>query len=83
MSKHNDTFKLDVEDLDIIEHALRMYVAKLSRRHTLDVTPTDANVRVYGEGRAEGTELSKIENLLGRLHDQKQWYRPKGSYISG
>lgn len=28
-------------------------------------------------------EVSRIKDLLGRLHNQKNWYRPKGVYISG
>ena len=29
-------------------------------------------------------EIERIRNLLGRLHNQKNWYRPKqGVYISG
>jgi len=29
-------------------------------------------------------EVEKIRELLGRLHNQKNWYRPKqGVYISG
>ena len=29
-------------------------------------------------------EINNIHNLLGRLHNQKEWYRPKNEvYISG
>lgn len=28
-------------------------------------------------------EVDRIRDLLGRLHNQKNWYRPKGVYISG
>lgn len=29
-------------------------------------------------------EVEEIRNLLGRLHNQKNWYRPKkGVYVSG
>ena len=28
-------------------------------------------------------ELASITELLGKIHNQKEWYRPSGTYISG
>lgn len=28
-------------------------------------------------------EISKVTSLLGKLHNQKNWYRPNDTYISG
>ena len=28
-------------------------------------------------------EKEKINLLLAKIHDQKNWYRPKGVYVSG
>jgi hypothetical protein len=28
-------------------------------------------------------EMKKINSLLGKLHNQKLWYRPKDKYVSG
>lgn len=59
MPKPNTKFELDVEDLDLIETALR----KAKRDEDLD--------------------KRQIHDLLGRLHNQKVFYRPPGTYVSG
>ena len=28
-------------------------------------------------------EMHEIQELLGRLHNQKNWYRPKDKFVSG
>ena len=62
MGKYNRTFDLSVEDMDLIETALRTAV----RDDEAGVDPKDAN------------------DLLGRLHNQKVFFRPKkGVYVSG
>ena len=61
MAKPNENFKLSVEDIKIIEIALRdkMHVSNQS-------------------------EKIEINGLLGKLHNQKSWYRPsKKVYVSG
>lgn len=59
MPKYNRSFTLTLEDIDLIEAALRA-----AKREP------DADVR-------------KLSDLLGRLHNQKIFYRPEGTYISG
>lgn len=61
MPKFNTQFELDVEDMNLIEHALHRVAAD-------DDGTTDPR---------------KVSDLLGRLHNQKVFYRPKGTYISG
>jgi len=71
--KPNLKFKLTVRDIDIIEKAL---TAKAGRR----------GLRLMqGEDHAElKQEMRDIQNLLGRLHEQKVWYRPKKKiYVGG
>ncbi len=70
--KPNNNFELSVRDVEIIESALR---AKAGRR---------------GLAIAEGTvstqlheEMREIQELLGRIHEQKVWYRPKGFVPGG
>lgn len=59
--KYNKEFKLDIDDIDLIEHSLRFCLKNNSHLDT-----------------------KEINDLLGRLHNQKKWYRPKtGIYISG
>jgi hypothetical protein len=70
--KPNNNFELTIRDVEIIESALR---AKAGRR---------------GLAIAEGTvstqlheEMREIQELLGRIHEQKVWYRPKGFVPGG
>ena len=59
---YNKTFKLDLEDLDIIERSL---FDMMNRSEDED-------------------QIKKLYNLLGRLHQQKIWYRPKKDvYVGG
>jgi hypothetical protein len=71
--KPNTSFKLTVRDIEIIEHALR---AKAGRRGlSIAQGETSENLK---------EEMHEILELLGRLHDQKMWYRPSDkSYVSG
>lgn len=63
MPKYNTEFHLSLEDLDLIESALR-------------------TATTVGDSRAVSPR--KANDLLGRLHDQKVFYRPKdGVYVSG
>ncbi|NNE54020.1 MAG: hypothetical protein HKN30_16660 [Sulfitobacter sp.] len=81
MSSFNRTFKLSIGDVDLIEEALRARGRELCRmrRALSDENLADMeSIRVIEEDQRVG------EELLGRLHDQKIFYRPKTStYISG
>lgn len=71
--KPNTTFELDVRDIEIIEHALR---AKAGRRG-LSIAQGETSEQLK-------QEMDEILELLGRIHDQKVWYRPKNkTYVSG
>jgi hypothetical protein len=51
-----------------------------------DLSPEDMELieTALQKTKAEDHNVSrKIHDLLGRLHNQKVFYRPKGSYISG
>ena len=74
MPKPNTSFELTVTDLDLIETALRTRKAGLSRR-LAEVEASDDDLK---------RSLHDIHDLLGRLHNQKTFYRPKsGVYIGG
>jgi len=66
MAKPNRTINLSVEDMDIIETALREQKAKhAAEDHSAD-------------------EAREIHELLGRLHNQKVFYRPRNApYVGG
>lgn len=70
MPKFNTNFELSVSDLDLIEDALR--ASKLAK--------TQADIKA----RADDEDVRQIHDLLGRLHNQKTFYRPaKGPYVGG
>ncbi|MBT5001276.1 MAG: hypothetical protein HOI86_10420 [Tateyamaria sp.] len=70
MAKFNTKFELSVSDMTIIEDALR--ASKLAKTQEIKKKPMEKqNVR-------------EIHELLGRLHNQKNFYRPSnGIYIGG
>jgi hypothetical protein len=77
MSKHNRNFELTVSDIDLIEAALHITKRDLSAdvyNGTQEMLPADKTI----------DSLRKIDDLLGRLHNQKIFYRPaKGTYLGG
>lgn len=81
MPLYNSNFELSVEDLDLIETALRHSKAELSAQ-TLSDAPQPAGPDACITGADE--TLRQIHDLLGRLHNQKVFYRPRsGAYIGG
>ena len=73
MSKPNTTFELSVKDIKIIEEALNNKVMRRSQRILEGEDPEILQ-----------TEAKEIRELLGRIHNQKNWYRPQqGVYVSG
>ena len=71
--KPNRKFDLSVQDIDIIERAL---TAKAGRRG-MRLMQGEDNEQLK-------QEMQAIQNLLGRLHEQKNWYRPKDdTYVGG
>jgi len=74
MPSYNTQFELTVEDLDVIENALRE--VKTNLRNSAIAANTD--------GAPNCDEVNQIHDLLGRLHNQKVFYRPKtGTYVGG
>ena len=64
--KPNKNFELTIRDIEVIESALR---AKAGRR---GLAIAEGNV---SEKLKE--EMHEIQELLGRIHHQKNWYTPK------
>lgn len=73
MVKANTNFTLSVRDIEVIEIALR---AKAGRRGiAISLGDTSDELK---------EELNEIMDLLGRIHNQKVWYKPpKEIYVSG
>lgn len=85
MSKPNTVFNLGLRDIDLIEEAVNSVIARRSATMNMLVESTIKNTNempVYQEIRKEVAEL---RDLLGRLHNQKTWYRPTDTavYVSG
>lgn len=69
MSNYNRNFDLSISDIDLIEAALHVTKRDLSMdalNGTQAMLPVDATE----------DSLRKIDDLLGRLHNQKIFYRP-------
>lgn len=81
MPSYNRKFDLSVEDIDMIEEALRARGRELSRMRLALSEENPAHlesIRVIEDDQRTG------EELLGRLHDQKIFYRPQNAvYVSG
>lgn len=81
MPRYNRSFDLSIADVNLIEEALRARGRDLSRMRLAlsEENPTHLeSIRVIEEDQRE------TEELLGRLHDQKIFYRPtKEMYVSG
>ena len=64
--KPNKNFSLEVRDIEIIEQALR---AKAGRRG-LAIAQGETSPQLK-------EEMHEIQELLGRIHNQKNWYTLK------
>ncbi|WP_299849304.1 hypothetical protein [uncultured Roseovarius sp.] len=72
MTSYNVNFELSVEDVELIETALRLTKQELSNEQLVTDAP------------AHDETLRRIQDLLGRMHNQKVFYRPRaGAYIGG
>ena len=75
MTAYTRNFELDLTDMDVIETALHEQVRELSQKQL-----ASAN----GEAAEAVEKLREVKGLLGRLHNQKTFYRPKtGVYVGG
>jgi len=85
MSKPNTEFNLGLRDIDLIEDAINLVIARRSSAMSAlaeDTLENTTDMSAYREIRHEVVELRE---LLGRLHNQKNWYRPQTDavYVSG
>lgn len=71
--KANTKFTLTVRDIEIIERAL----ASKAGRRGMRIMKGEVDQKLRDE-------MDEIQNLLGRIHEQKVWYRSKDkTYVSG
>ena len=77
MPKHNKSFDLTISDIDLIEAALHVTKRELSLERM------EGTSAMLPAG-AASDPLRQIDDLLGRLHNQKIFYRPASSaYVGG
>lgn len=73
---YNRSFEIDIEEMNILESALRLKLANLLDQRA-SLNDGDCPMKI-------DDDLKKIRNFLGSIHNQKIWYRPKkGIYVSG
>ena len=71
---YNTNFEMGLKELEIVEDALRFRLNQLSKMST-------SNSKIC---LTEKKEITEIQSVLGSLHNQKLWYRPKDKpYVSG
>ena len=84
MTKANTTFNLDIRDVELIENALNSVITKQSS--TMINSADNHNVKPQENCPVEAkNQIAELRDLLGRLHNQKIWYRPRNAatYIGG
>jgi hypothetical protein len=81
--KPNKNFELGVSDIELIEESLRKEIRRLNeQRLTLTQSTIKPAHHIAGVNEIDSA-TKEINNLLGKLHNQKNWYRPKEDYVSG
>ncbi len=83
MPSYNRIFELSIHDVDLIEEALRARGRELSKMRLAfsEENPAHLESIVVIEG-----DQRENEELLGRLHNQKIFYRPElksAPYVGG
>jgi hypothetical protein len=85
MSKPNTEFNLGLRDIDLIEDAINLVIARRSSAMSALAEDTVENTTDMSAYREIRHEVAELRELLGRLHNQKNWYRPQTDsvYVSG
>ena len=85
MSKPTTEFNLGLRDIDLIEDAVNSVIARRSSAMSLLTEDNVENTTDMAAYREIRQEVAELRDLLGRLHNQKNWYRPqtKSVYVSG
>ena len=85
MPKANTSFDLDVRDVELIENALNSIITKqsstiISSASNSNTVPRQETCPVEING-----QIAELRDLLGKLHNQKVWFRPKNrfAYVGG
>jgi len=74
MAKYRESFALSIKDVSMIEEALSSRVGQTSKA-ILEQSSHNPFERACDQVQGYKQELAEIQELLGRLHNQKIWYR--------
>lgn len=80
---YNKEFELDIDDIELIEKALGYQLTRLTENRLTLVQSTIKPEHEISSVAEIDEKIKQINDLLGRLHNQKIWYRPKGTYVGG
>ena len=85
MPKPNTEFNLDLRDIDHIENAINSVIARRSSAMSSLTENPGENTTDISAYREIKQEVAELRDILGRLHNQKNWYRPQNEavYVSG
>lgn len=81
MPSFNRSFDLSISDIDLIEEALRARGRELSN---MRLALSESNPAHLESIKVINSDIREGEALLGKLHEQKIFYRPKQTvYVGG
>ncbi len=85
MTRYNPSFELTVADVDLIETALHQTKDVLSKRHlSREHLASLEGAGNNGKAQDLSETMQKIHDLLGKLHNQKVFFRPQNEvYLGG
>ena len=85
MSKPTTEFNLDLRDIDHIENAINSVIARRSSAMSSLTDNSEENTMDISSYREIKEEVAELRDVIGRLHNQKNWYRPQTEavYVSG
>lgn len=82
--KPNENFKLNVNDIELIERAFQKELNRLSTQRLTHIESTIIPEHKLDSVKKIDAEVKRIRDLLGRIHHQKNFYRPKDKlYVGG
>lgn len=83
MVKPNTSFELSVDDISTIEQALEYQLSRLAINRQTHIESTIVPEEQLESVKSIDKQIGDLRELLGKIHNQKNWYRPKGIYVSG
>ena len=81
---YNKSFNLTPRDIELIETALRNKLLRRAQSRMAHTESTIQDPNTLDSVKEIDAEIKEINELLGRLHNQKKWFGAQGEiYVSG